>query len=111
MLKNNKNASQGTALTRLTDLALGVIIPVHGHIGLNGVISDYVPPRFMGEFSIPTSHHASNEYTVVNRCFGHPKVLKASGLGLYSWRGCATPKPAPLCARSRCRVVDGLCLW
>ena len=26
------------------DLALGVLIPVHSHIGMNGVISDYVPP-------------------------------------------------------------------
>jgi len=39
---------QNTPLIRLTDLALGVIIPVHAHVGLNGVVSDYVPPRFMG---------------------------------------------------------------
>jgi succinate dehydrogenase (ubiquinone) membrane anchor subunit len=28
------------------DLALGVLYPVHGHVGLNYVISDYVPKAF-----------------------------------------------------------------
>jgi succinate dehydrogenase (ubiquinone) membrane anchor subunit len=28
------------------DLALGVILPVHAHIGMNNVISDYVPKNF-----------------------------------------------------------------
>jgi succinate dehydrogenase (ubiquinone) membrane anchor subunit len=27
------------------DLALGVIIPVHQHIGVKGVLADYVPPN------------------------------------------------------------------
>jgi succinate dehydrogenase (ubiquinone) membrane anchor subunit len=39
---------ENTPLIRLTDLALGVVIPLHAHVGLNGVVSDYVPPRFMG---------------------------------------------------------------
>lgn len=40
---------QDTPLIRLTDLALGVIIPAHAHVGMAGIVSDYVPPRFMGE--------------------------------------------------------------
>ncbi|RLN59518.1 hypothetical protein BBJ29_005096 [Phytophthora kernoviae] len=28
------------------DIALGVILPVHAHIGMNNVISDYVPQNF-----------------------------------------------------------------
>lgn len=35
-------------LISLTDLALGVALPIHAHIGLNGILSDYVPPRFIG---------------------------------------------------------------
>jgi CybS, succinate dehydrogenase cytochrome B small subunit len=34
---------KGTALTKLTDLALGIIIPFHSHVAMNSVISDYVP--------------------------------------------------------------------
>lgn len=30
------------------DLALGAAIPVHAHIGMNAVISDYVPPMARG---------------------------------------------------------------
>jgi succinate dehydrogenase hydrophobic anchor subunit len=39
---------QHTPLTRLTDFALAAVIPVHMHVGANGIVSDYVPPRFMG---------------------------------------------------------------
>lgn len=40
---------QGTALQRVTDVALGVAIPVHSHIAINSVLSDYVPKSVMGE--------------------------------------------------------------
>eukprot|EP00891_Asterochloris_glomerata_P001130 jgi/Astpho2/1130/e_gw1.00021.123.1_t len=39
---------QGTALQRVTDVALGVAIPVHSHIAINSVLSDYVPKSVMG---------------------------------------------------------------
>ena len=32
-----------SAINLPVDLALGVIIPIHSHIGMNNVISDYVP--------------------------------------------------------------------
>lgn len=37
-----------TPLTRLTDLALAAVIPLHMHVGVNGIVSDYVPPRYIG---------------------------------------------------------------
>mmetsp|Transcript_5202 Transcript_5202/g.14922 ORF Transcript_5202/g.14922 Transcript_5202/m.14922 type:complete len:128 (+) Transcript_5202:215-598(+) len=39
---------EGNTLISLTDLALGVALPIHAHIGLNGILSDYVPPRYLG---------------------------------------------------------------
>ena len=30
------------------DLAMGVVFPIHGHIGFNYVISDYVPTQLRG---------------------------------------------------------------
>ena len=30
-------------MTRICDLALGVVLPFHAHVGLNAVISDYIP--------------------------------------------------------------------
>lgn len=30
------------------DLALGCLIPIHSHIGMNGVISDYIPKPMQG---------------------------------------------------------------
>lgn len=45
---------QHTPLTRLTDLALAAVIPLHMHVGTAGIISDYVPPRYIGEQS---GHH------------------------------------------------------
>ena len=41
--------AQGSTLTRFADLALGVVIPIHSHIAVNGVISDYVPKTYIGE--------------------------------------------------------------
>jgi len=38
----------GSTLTRFADLALGVVIPIHSHIAVNGVISDYVPKTYIG---------------------------------------------------------------
>lgn len=32
----------------VADLALGVVMPIHSHISVNGVISDYVPKAYMG---------------------------------------------------------------
>lgn len=39
---------QGSTLTLVADLALGVVMPIHSHISVNGVISDYVPKAYMG---------------------------------------------------------------
>jgi succinate dehydrogenase (ubiquinone) membrane anchor subunit len=41
--------SQGSTLTRFADLALGVALPIHSHIAVNNVISDYVPKNVAGE--------------------------------------------------------------
>ena len=41
---------QGIIL-RATDFALGVAVPVHAHVAINSVISDYVPKSVMGTFS------------------------------------------------------------
>ena len=40
-------ATQGIIL-RATDFALGVAVPVHAHVAINSVISDYVPKSVMG---------------------------------------------------------------
>jgi succinate dehydrogenase hydrophobic anchor subunit len=37
------DAIQGSVMTRLCDLGLGVVLPFHAHVGMNAVISDYVP--------------------------------------------------------------------
>lgn len=37
-----------SALNMPVDLALGVVFPVHGHIGMNYIISDYVPKAMRG---------------------------------------------------------------
>ena len=34
---------QGSVMTRLCDLGLGVVLPFHSHVALNAVISDYLP--------------------------------------------------------------------
>ena len=36
-------------LGKAVDLALGVAIPVHSHIAINSVLSDYVPKSVLGE--------------------------------------------------------------
>lgn len=41
-------AGDGSTLTMVADLALGVVMPIHSHISVNGVISDYVPKAYMG---------------------------------------------------------------
>ena len=38
-------------LTKAADLAMGIVIPIHSHIAMNGVLSDYMPkiaPKAMG---------------------------------------------------------------
>ncbi|KAK9833180.1 hypothetical protein WJX74_009450 [Apatococcus lobatus] len=39
---------EGSAPYQGLDLALGVAIPVHSHIAINSVVSDYVPKGFKG---------------------------------------------------------------
>ena len=34
---------QGSAMTRICDLGLGIVLPFHSHVSLNAVVSDYVP--------------------------------------------------------------------
>ena len=34
---------------KAVDLALGVAIPVHSHIAINSVLSDYVPKSVLGK--------------------------------------------------------------
>lgn len=45
-------STQGSAPRKAVDLALGVAIPVHSHIALNAVISDYVPTSVRGKTPI-----------------------------------------------------------
>ena len=39
---------QGSQLQKPVDLALGVVGPVHSHIAMNMVLSDYCPPALRG---------------------------------------------------------------
>ncbi|KAK9815018.1 hypothetical protein WJX73_004952 [Symbiochloris irregularis] len=41
-------APEGGALSKVTDLTLGVAIPVHSHVAMNAVVTDYVPKAFRG---------------------------------------------------------------
>ncbi len=43
---------QGSVPYQGLDLALGVAIPVHSHIAINSVVSDYVPKSFKGKLSM-----------------------------------------------------------
>ena len=79
---------QHTPLTRLTDFALAAVIPVHMHVGANGIVSDYVPPRFMGgccrmspcRFSL----HATASNLYVQQIFGCSSVhLSAGGARVF----------------------------
>ena len=45
---------QGIIL-RATDFALGVAVPVHAHVAINSVISDYVPKSVMGASPLPAA--------------------------------------------------------
>eukprot|EP00892_Ulva_mutabilis_P006292 jgi/Ulvmu1/4034/UM019_0011.1 len=36
-------SGEGSVMTRLCDLGLGVILPFHSHVAMNAVISDYIP--------------------------------------------------------------------
>lgn len=54
---------QGNTLISLTDLALGVALPIHAHIGLNGILSDYVPPRYLG------AHRCVPRQSATARCY------------------------------------------
>ncbi len=42
-------ALQGSTLTRGADLALALVLPVHSHVAMNNVISDYVPKNVAGK--------------------------------------------------------------
>ena len=39
-------ASEGSSLSFPVDMALAVAFPLHGHIGMNYVITDYIPKLF-----------------------------------------------------------------
>merc|ERR1719269_574495 len=39
---------EGSQLQKPVDLALGVVAPVHSHITMNMVLSDYCPPKLRG---------------------------------------------------------------
>jgi succinate dehydrogenase (ubiquinone) membrane anchor subunit len=41
--------SQGSYLGKASDIALGIAIPVHSHIAINSVLSDYVPKSVRGK--------------------------------------------------------------
>ena len=45
---------QDTTFGKAVDLALGVAIPVHSHIAINSVLSDYVPKSVLGKCYSPT---------------------------------------------------------
>lgn len=36
-------SGEGSVMTRLCDLGLGVILPFHSHVAMNAVVSDYIP--------------------------------------------------------------------
>ena len=44
----NWTSSQGTAARQAVDIGLGIAIPLHSHIALNTVVSDYVPKSVRG---------------------------------------------------------------
>lgn len=46
--------SQGSYLGKASDIALGIAIPVHSHIAINSVLSDYVPKSVRGKGSDST---------------------------------------------------------
>ena len=46
---------QGSVLTRCADLALAVVLPVHSHVAVNNVISDYVPKNVAGKLLLAPS--------------------------------------------------------
>lgn len=45
---------QGSVMTRLCDLGLGVILPFHSHVAMNAVVSDYIPYAYRSALS---DHH------------------------------------------------------
>ena len=45
-------ALQGSTLTRGADLALALVLPVHSHVAMNNVISDYVPKNVAGKLCL-----------------------------------------------------------
>ena len=40
---------QGSYLGKAADIALGIAIPVHSHVAINSVLSDYVPKSVRGK--------------------------------------------------------------
>lgn len=45
---------QGSSVQRAADFAMGFTIPVHALIGMQGVVSDYVPPSKQGPVRMGT---------------------------------------------------------
>ena len=49
-------ALQGSAVQRISDVGLGVAIPLHSHMAMNSVITDYVPKGpFQSAYALPAS--------------------------------------------------------
>lgn len=43
-------------VTMPCNIALGLLMPIHSHVGLNYIVSDYVPQAARGEISPPPTH-------------------------------------------------------
>ena len=43
------NLLQGGLVVRAADVAMGVFIPLHSHVALNSVMTDYVPKSALGQ--------------------------------------------------------------
>jgi succinate dehydrogenase (ubiquinone) membrane anchor subunit len=48
------------------DLALGILMPIHGHVGLNYIVSDYIPPAARGERASQATLHFLNDVLPYN---------------------------------------------
>ncbi len=73
---------QDTTFGKAVDLALGVAIPVHSHIAINSVLSDYVPKSVLGKFHVPMGNLAAGHaYPRITP--GHRKAI----IGAISLQG------------------------
>ena len=69
-VKPKKPVLQGGILSRASDVALGLIIPIHSHVALNNVVTDYAATSIRGKLLrltlAPklTRQHVSHQYLV-----------------------------------------------